>query len=75
MHPIAAQAISPIHRGGFFMCDDFHGNDEWNAFLKDAPVSWDVLRAGLAGRNVLQNSRSHCIRIEGGAAVLRKACT
>src|ERR1035437_1799438 len=20
-------------RGGFFMCDDFHGNDEWNVFL------------------------------------------
>jgi len=20
-------------RGGFFMCDDFHGNDEWNVFV------------------------------------------
>jgi hypothetical protein len=20
-------------RGGFFMCDDFHGNDEWNVFI------------------------------------------
>ena len=20
-------------RGGFFMCDDFHGSDEWNIFL------------------------------------------
>ena len=22
-----------LDRGGFFMCDDFHGTDEWNIFL------------------------------------------
>jgi hypothetical protein len=21
-------------RGGFFMCDDFHGSGEWNVFLE-----------------------------------------
>ena len=23
-----------LDRGGFFMCDDFHGTDEWNVFLR-----------------------------------------
>ena len=32
-------------RGGFFMCDDFHGADEWNTFVSACPRYSRTLRS------------------------------
>ena len=31
---VAAQLREYLLRGGFFMCDDFHGDEEWSVFVR-----------------------------------------
>ena len=48
----AAKMRDFLLRGGFFMCDDFHGTEEWEIFIESMSRVFPITSTGWCGRSL-----------------------